>query len=107
MGSRRFTSLAASWGLFAIGALMSVEIGMLFVSSPPGRPVARALWAFLFPLALMVGSAIVLYKQYRALRRERRRSEGRCVHGGYSPRGNLPGVCPEADTRAAALPDLV
>jgi tellurite resistance protein TehA-like permease len=95
MGSRRFSALAASWGLFAIGAFSLVGILLLFRLAPPGRPSSAGFWALLFPLALLVGSGIDLRKQYRALRRERWRSEGRCVGCGYFLRGNVSGVCPE------------
>jgi hypothetical protein len=101
MGSRRFTALAASWALFAIGAFALLGNLLLLRLAPPGRPSPVALWIFLFPLALLVGSAIDLYKQYRVLRRERRRSEGRCIHCGYSLRENVSGVCPECGTQVA------
>jgi hypothetical protein len=99
MASRRFTALAASWALFAIGAYALVGILLLFGSAPPGRPPGAAGWALLFPAVLLAGSGLDLYKQYRTLWRERRRSQGRCVCCGYSLRGNVSGVCPECGTR--------
>ena len=105
MASRRFTALAASWALFAIGAYALIGILLLFASAPPGRPSAAAWGAFLLPTVLLGGSGLDLYKQYRALWRERRRSQGRCVCCGYSLRGNVSGVCPECGNREMVIPD--